>query len=73
MAAKNETKDDDSAESPTSVLEDEVCFLFPLVAFSLFSYCLFCLVLGNIKETAGKESRRIKKLGNDFFERFRCL
>lgn len=42
MVAKNETEDDGSAESPTSVLEDEVCFLFPLMAFSL---CFIWLVL----------------------------
>lgn len=36
MEANNKTKDDGSAESPTSVLEDEVCFVFFFVFFALF-------------------------------------
>jgi hypothetical protein len=51
MVAKNETEDDGSAESPTSVLEDEVCFLFPLMAFSL---CFILLVLFGSREYEGK-------------------
>lgn len=34
MEVNNKTKDDGSAESPTSVLEDEVCFIFCF--FALF-------------------------------------
>lgn len=45
MEANNKTKDDGSAESPTSVLEDEVCFVF--FVFSL------CLVLGIMRESEG--------------------
>lgn len=51
MVAKDENKDDGSAESPTSVLEDEVCFPFPLVAFSLR---FFLLVLFGYREYEGK-------------------
>ena len=37
MEANNKTKDDGSAESPTSVLEDEVCFVFLFFRFVWFS------------------------------------
>lgn len=43
MDTKNEMNGEGSAGSPTSVLEDEVCFLFPLMTF-LSSYFSFCLV-----------------------------
>lgn len=43
MDTKNEMNDEGSAESPTSVLEDEVCFPFPLMAFLSF-YFSFCLI-----------------------------
>lgn len=46
MEANNKTKDDGSAESPTSVLEDEVCFVF----FFVFG---LCLVLWIMRESEG--------------------
>lgn len=55
MVAKSETKDDGSAESPTSVLEEEVCFHFtPLMAFLSVPFSSFCLVFGTMMECEEK-------------------
>lgn len=54
MVADDAMKNDVSAESPTSVLEDEVLFLlfFNGVYFSF--NCFYCLVLGGMREIGGK-------------------
>lgn len=62
MEANNKTKDDGSAESPTSVLEDEVCFVF---------FCFFALFgsrdyegkwrLGKQKGNIIKKKKKCKK------------
>ena len=57
MEVNNKTKDDGSAESPTSVLEDEVCFVFLFFRFVWFSG-----LWGKVKARKEKGEQKKKKV-----------